>query len=171
MLPVIIIFLVILSPFILGKILLLRDEVKMQEVKKRIRPDPQQPQPEAPVFDLDDVLDNPEEYAVEPGEAPTMSEKERREAFYRQQAELDSEFLIGYLDDLYKDYNHVQEEMEYLKNRIAICEDAHKYETANKCRKDLEKLAKKRRTLSGQIHGTEKKLRTAQFKSGQKIYT
>ena len=161
------VLLAVYAPYAVGKYLIASDEAKQKEARKQAETAASAGYDPA-VIDGDDLLDNSEEYADLYDSFPP-SEREQREEFYRQQAALDSEFLIDYLDDLYEDYNHVQEEIEYLNNRIEICEAAHKYETANKCRKEIEKLSKRRRTLSGQIHGTEKKLRTAQFKSGQKV--
>ena len=167
---VMLVLLIIFLPFIIGRILIARDEMKRKEVMKRIRPNPQPLSYEAYLLDEDDLLDNGEEYA-DAIETVQMTDKERREEFYRQQAELDADFLVGQLDDFYREIRIVDDDIERAERRSESFEQVGKYEAAKKEIKERDRLLKRRRTLEGQIHGTEKKLRVAQFKSGQKIYT
>ena len=116
----------------------------------------------------DDLLDNNEEYTEEHLTAP-QTEKERRTEFYKQQAVLDADFLIEQIDDLYRELRSVEENISGQEQRAADFEAVRKYDSAKKCIAVRDRLLKRRRTLLGQIHGMEKKLRTAQFKAGQKV--
>ena len=159
------IYIIIFSPYLIGWLLALLQSPTAQTQQKRDIP-PLVLNPDQ--FDPDEFLDTVEEYGGTPVSAP-VSEKDRRAEFNHQQAVLDMDFLVGQIDDLYRELNLVEEDIARADRKARECELVGKYETAKKQIKERDRLMKRRRTLSGQIHGMEKKLRIAQFKAGQKL--
>ena len=155
----------IFAPFFIGKFLSLFPAKSKQEPQDRFQQIIFEP---LPFVDEDDLLDNYEQYA-EPPVQETVNEKERKAEFYRQQALLDADFLISQVDDMYREIRDIDEQINAAEEDINGCEARRDYENQKAKIKERDRLMKRRRTLAGQIHGTEKKLRNAQFKAGQRV--
>lgn len=97
------------------------------------------------------------------------SEKERKWLFDRQQALLDADFLVGQLDILYQEYHGIIDDLDIVAGRIKIKEAMREVDKLKREYKERDQLNKRLLTVSGRIHNTEKKLRTAQFKAGLEI--
>lgn len=102
-------------------------------------------------------------------EVLTRSEKEQKAEFNRQQAQLDVDFLIGQLDSMYDEYHDIEEDMKVLAAQIRIGEAMHEVDKLKRHYKEQTRLNKQLRTVANQIHNTEKKLHTAQFKAGLQV--
>lgn len=96
-------------------------------------------------------------------------ERESKEEFSKAQAEFDLEFLQRHLDEKYKEYWSIEEDINLLQEKIEQDKQANKYEAAAKRYREIERLKKKLSTADTSLHAIEKKIRAAQYKAGREI--
>ena len=73
------------------------------------------------------------------------------------------------MDSLNVEYWDVKDRIAAFEDSIRFLEMQRNYSKADKERKELARLEKKLRSLDADLHATEKRLRTAQYKAGRKI--
>lgn len=101
--------------------------------------------------------------------AQREAEAARKKQFDKEQAEFDVDFLERRLDSLNVEYWDVKDRIAAFEDSIRFLEMQRNYSKADKERKELARLEKKLRSLDADLHATEKRLRTAQYKAGRKI--
>ncbi len=120
--------------------------------------------------DEDDSEEDNEEYDLWSYDDQFVTEKDRKADFDQKQAAVDVEFLTGQLDILNEEYWSIKEDLDILEGKISIAQDMNEVDKLKRHYKERDKLNKNLFTVNNKIHNTEKKLRVAQFKAGQRIY-